>query len=246
MRAVRVRLVMFAVIFAACGSPSRATRSGPDGDAGGRRLQVVEDLAARACACTDRDCAAAVDEELARAIVATPAPRLFEDGATAQRVDAAAQRTVGCMWARRHVGYGFEPMVFETAEAFRHKACACELTGCKLELSRDERFRADLLRTLPVHDARHDELEGILKATRQCWQRDAAPRPDSELGEAALRSVEAWSAAVCACKDRPCMAALAPEGEAWVRRHYTVEFSPREAERLATISAAAQACMVAP
>jgi hypothetical protein len=232
---------MFAILLvAACASAPHAPGRSKDPDL--RRLEVIEDIGARACACTDRACAEELDEELAKAIAASPAPRLFENAEVAPRVEAAAHEALACFWTQGHVARGFEGMVFEAAEGLEQKACSCQASGCKVEVSREEVSRSFHLRAFPVGDGRWKELNELRSATSKCLAEDRAPVPDSPIADDALAAYQELRDGICGCKDLACAKAYFPEYMVWLRHYGSLVPSTAQSERLNTVFAEARAC----
>lgn len=235
-------MILFLLV-AACSGASRTPERSSDPDA--RRLQVIEDVGARACACADRACAEALDEELAKTVAATPAPRLFENEEIAPRVEKASHELMRCMWSRGHVAFGLAPMVVEGATAMKAKACSCEASGCQVEISREEYSRWLHLRAFPVAEANKEEVYELRKAADKCLARDRAPLPDSPIAELGVAAMEELREHVCACKDTTCIDALLPEYVVWIRHHGLIVPSPTQTERIKTATSDLSACIEA-
>jgi hypothetical protein len=167
------------MIVVACAGPRPAPRSAPPatGDPTARRLDALDTYAERACACRDRACAEALDDEIAAELPKTPTPMLFEDAAASARADVAMQRSIRCLWQQRVVAFGFEVVAREITEGARDKACGCGAARCGRVVSAAELRRANHLSVVPQHEAVGAELRRSATEVRACGKTPTGASP---------------------------------------------------------------------
>src|SRR5687768_1271139 len=110
------------LLLAACGGASSSARP-TSSDPTERLLLTLEWFEDRACACTDRSCAEALDDEIAETLKGIEVPRLFEDEGATKRADAAMQRTIRCAWKHGVVSFGFAKIGLGIAQAYQQRMC---------------------------------------------------------------------------------------------------------------------------
>lgn len=244
------RAATLAVLVAACGSAAPAPRpleAGPSPDPIERKARLIEDAAERACACSDVVCEQQLDLQLATALAAVPAERMFENEAVFARVDAAMDRAVRCMWSHGVVPFGFESVAVEAAGGMRAKSCACTDQACTMAFDPADFTRVLRLVAAPYHEDKDDPIEQDVKAAMKCVTRDqpqAAPSTEgaTEEAEQAIVELDKLRARNCACETLQCRHDVQAELLAWGHANEKTATSAEQAARMKAIGASLREC----
>jgi hypothetical protein len=248
---MNARIAVLALIVAACGSPARGPRPLEAGDATDpidRKVALIEEAAARACACADLVCAQQLDKEIAKALATAPAPRLFEDAEAVKRAEAGMQRAIRCMWAQGAVGFGFESAIVDAGQGFRAKSCACRDQACDIEVSLDELRRIYRLIAVPAREETQTAAVADLKEAADCRAHlhPAAPPSTegaSEGAEQAIDELRALRDRACACTVMACREEVQQDMLALAHRYESTGGSAEQFARMKVIGEELSACI---
>jgi hypothetical protein len=231
-----VRFVSLAFVLVACAGSPPAAKPAP-GDRLEQRLRALDAYAERACACADRACAEALDDEIAADLPATSTPRLFESADATIRADAAMQRSIACMWQRGVVAFSFEVVPREVTDGLRDRACGCAAPPCVDSVLPEESLRWLHLNAVPVHEAVREAMSKVHDAAEAC----RAPRDEPIV--AAVRDLEAIRERGCACADAACATGVRGDLDAWMERYKDVRSSQQQVDQGAAIARELKACL---
>jgi hypothetical protein len=226
------------VLLAACGGASPSARP-TSTDPTERLLLTLEWFEDRACACTDRACAEALDDVITETLKDVEVPRLFEDQAAAERADRAMQRSVACMWSQGFVAFGYEKVAMKTAQEYRRKACSCATSGCSVAMEGAERRRALYLLAVPLDKERLKEANTTIEEAVACPGHHAAATAAADVAIAELSAIRDRA---CACRDADCVEATRADLGVWLERNALVAGSKEQEEQLLVIAKEAGNC----
>lgn len=178
-------------------------------------LVVLQDLADRACACTDAACEASVDAAWTEANqTATMNDPVVDVETWPDDLDALGNyevaRMAACMTAARYSPSAPAVMMVRRIAAFREHACACEDAACA---SRVWTVFRDFVHTLersstPVSEAQRQTLRTDSEALGRCVR----AQQNAQL----MLDLRGLRAAACACADPACAADVQDSLDRWV------------------------------
>lgn len=199
------------LVLAACGGSSPRAPSGPPTTTASL-IELLEADADRACACTDRGCAAAVAADV-DAQLAAPLPALVDDPQFA-RADAAIQRGVTCLWAHEIPAFGYSQLGTRALADQRDEICACDEVACVTEISARTNAHVRHLQATPAPLDREQGWDDVSGATDVCVEALVDRDP-------VILELDAVRAQACACKpaDRACGDVANAGFRDWVARN---------------------------
>jgi hypothetical protein len=243
-----MRALLALALVAACGgAPTKLTPAiDPEQAKIEKDLAELTGLADRACACADATCAAAVDDEMAKAFREVSDEAFSDDssavlsGEQKHRVQTDFLRIIQCIVRHRDVPVSLGVVAIRSYDLLKRQACACQEPDC-VRRSIDAWLKAgDGVGKLPVADELQPELKAIVAEATGCFTTGRAL-----LMEEALIEARALRKTACECTTAECAEASRRESSAWAKRHARTPADARTMEQLEEIGSEIAACQLA-
>lgn len=237
-----MRLLALLALLAACGGKSAPAPAKDTEQAKIERdLAELKAFADRACACTDRACTDAINEEMADEF--RTADLDASSGGTTpeqdQQIERDLVRMLECIVARGTQPDSLGVIAVRLFDRIRTEICACRDGACVMKSVDAWQDAMTRYGTFPLSDSDKADLEQrILPEATACFTTGGKIRV-----EEAVLELKAIRKDACACVDAACGSAAKAEVQAWGARHQTAPIDATTDQQLMEIVTEAMTCV---